>query len=178
MSHVVFSFVLTSYTERGKRGSRELISSQSLWSEDLRAHACPLSFLFRGTYSWLLCCVQSPLTLGNPMGCSPPSCSVHGILQAGILEWVAVSYSNLLLVSHKYLKLWKKIYQLGFPGGSDSKESACDAGDPGLIPGLGRSPGEGNGNPLQYPCLENAMDRGDWRAVVHGVTKSWTRLSN
>ena len=82
------------------------------------------------------------------------------------------------LVPYKYLKLWKKIYQLGFPGGSDSKESACDAGDLGLVPGLGRSPGEGNGNPLQYSCLENAMDRGAWWAVVRGVTKSRTRLSS
>ena len=56
--------------------------------------------------------------------------------------------------------------------------SACNAGDPGSIPGLGRSPGEGNGNPLQYSCLENPMDRGAWRATVHGVAKSWTRLSN
>ena len=48
---------------------------------------------------------------------------------------------------------------MGFPGGSDSKESACNAGDPGLIPGLGRSPGERNGNPLQYSCLENPMNR-------------------
>jgi len=60
-----------------------------------------------------------------------------------------------------------------FPGGSDSKESACSAGDLGLIPGLGRSPGVGNGNPLQYSCLENSMDRGAWRATVHGVAKSW-----
>ena len=66
----------------------------------------------------------------------------------------------------------------GFPGGSDGEESACNAGDLGLIPGLGRSPGEGNGNPLQYSCLENPMDRGAWWATVHGVTKSWTRLSN
>ena len=50
---------------------------------------------------------------------------------------------------------------LGFPGDSDGKESACNAGDPGSIPGLGRYPGEGNGNPLQYSCLENPMDRGD-----------------
>ena len=49
--------------------------------------------------------------------------------------------------------------KLGFPGGSDGKESACNVGDPGLIPGSGRSPGEGNGNPLQYSCLENFMDR-------------------
>ena len=52
----------------------------------------------------------------------------------------------------------------GFPGDSDGKESACNAGDPGLVPGLGRSPGEGNGNPLQYSCLENPMDRGAWQA--------------
>ena len=55
--------------------------------------------------------------------------------------------------------------------------SACNAGDPGSIPGLGRSPGEGNGNPLQYPCLENSMDGGAWRATVHRVAKSQTRLS-
>ena len=60
---------------------------------------------------------------------------------------------------------------LGFPGGSAGKEYVCNAGDLGLIPGLRRSPGEGNGNPLQYSCLENPMDRGTWRATVHGVTK-------
>ena len=62
----------------------------------------------------------------------------------------------------------------GFPGGSDGKESACNAGDPGLIPWLGRYPGEGNDNPLQYSCPENSMDRGAWPATVRGVTKSWT----
>ena len=61
----------------------------------------------------------------------------------------------------------------GFAGGSDGEESTCNAGDPCLTPGLGRSPGEGNGNPLQYSGLENPMDRGVWRATVHGVTKSW-----
>ena len=60
--------------------------------------------------------------------------------------------------------------------GSDGKESACSAGDPGLIPRSGRSPGEENSNPLQYCCLENSMDRGTWRATVHGVTKSQTQL--
>ena len=64
----------------------------------------------------------------------------------------------------------------GFPSGSDGKASVCNAGDPGLSPGLGRSPGEGNGNPLQYSCLDNPMDRGAWQAVVQGVTKSRTRL--
>ena len=62
----------------------------------------------------------------------------------------------------------------GFRGGSDGKESACNVGDPGSIPGSGRSPGEVNGYPLQYSCLENPMDRGAWQATVHGVTKSWT----
>ena len=61
---------------------------------------------------------------------------------------------------------------LGFPGGSGSKASACNAGDLGSIPELGRSPGEGNGYPPQYSCLENPMDRGNWQAVVHGVTES------
>ena len=59
-----------------------------------------------------------------------------------------------------------------FLGGSDGEESACNAGNPGSIPGLGRSPGEGNGNPLQYSCLENFMDRGAGWAAVHGVAKS------
>ena len=66
----------------------------------------------------------------------------------------------------------------GFPGESDGKESVCYAGDPGLIAGLGRSPEERNGYPLQYSCLENSMDRGAWRATVYGVTKSQTQLSN
>ena len=66
---------------------------------------------------------------------------------------------------------------LGFPGGSDGKESACNMGDQGSIPGLGRSPGEGTGYPLQYSCLESSMDRGAWQATDHRVTKSWTRLS-
>ena len=55
---------------------------------------------------------------------------------------------------------------LGFPGGSDSKKSTCNAGDPGFILGSGRSSGEGNGNPLQYSCLGNPMERGDWQAAV------------
>ena len=67
---------------------------------------------------------------------------------------------------------------MGFPGGSEVKASASTVGDPGSIPGLGRSPGEGNGNPLQYSCLGNPMDRGAWQATVHGVAKSQTQLSN
>ena len=68
-------------------------------------------------------------------------------------------------------------FHWGFPGGSDDKESACNAGDLGLIPGLVRSPGGGNGNPLQYPCLEKPTDRGAWWATVHKVAKSQTWLS-
>ena len=67
---------------------------------------------------------------------------------------------------------------LGFPDTSVGKESACNAGNPGLIPGLERSTGEGKGYPLQYSCLENPMDRGAWQATVHGVSKSQTRLSD
>ena len=66
----------------------------------------------------------------------------------------------------------------GFPCRSAGKESACNAGDLGLIPGSGRSPGEGIGNALQYPCLETPMDRGAWWAAVPGVTKSWTQVSD
>ena len=74
-------------------------------------------------------------------------------------------------------KIIGSIYR-DFPGGSDGKESACSAGDLGLIPRLGRSPGEGNGYPLQYSGLENPMDRGAWPATVHRIAKSRTRLSN
>ena len=66
----------------------------------------------------------------------------------------------------------------GFPSGLDSKESACSAGDASLIPGSGRSSLEWNGNPLQYSCLENPMDRGAWQATVHGLTKSQTWLND
>ena len=65
-----------------------------------------------------------------------------------------------------------------FPGGSEGKAPACNAADPGSIPGLGRSPGERNGNPLQYYCLENTMNGGAWWATVHSVAKSRTRLSD
>ena len=66
---------------------------------------------------------------------------------------------------------------MDFPGGSDSKESAYNAGGLGSITGSGRPPGEGNGNPIQYSCLENPMDGTAWQATIHGVANSWTRLS-
>ena len=73
------------------------------------------------------------------------------------------------------------IFVLGFPGGSVVKNPSANAGDKrdgSLIPGLGRSPGGGHGNPLQYSCLGNPMDKGAWQATVHGVAKSWTQLNN
>ena len=73
-----------------------------------------------------------------------------------------------------YIPMW------GFPGGSVVKNlpaNAGDTGDLGSIPGSGRSPGVGNGNPLHYSCLENFMDRGAWQAIVCGITKSWIRLN-
>ena len=70
------------------------------------------------------------------------------------------------------------ILDWGFPGGSNSKKSTCNAGDPGSVLGSRRSPGEGNGNPFQYSCLENSMDRGAWWAAVQGVAGNQTRLSD
>ena len=72
-------------------------------------------------------------------------------------------------------KSWENLHLLRrFPGGSDGRESACNVGDPDSIPGLERTPGEGNGNPLQYSCLEDSMDKGAWQAIVLGVTNSMT----
>ena len=88
---------------------------------------------------------------------------------------------NVFLLIDSVLRYWSSFHpnqlpssqwKTGIPGGSDGKESACNAGDLGLIPGLGRSRGRGHGNPLQYSCLENPMDRGDCRATVHGVADS------
>ena len=70
----------------------------------------------------------------------------------------------------------ESVYQL-YAGGLDGKESACNVGDMGLITGLGKSPGEGNANPIQYSCLENPMDRGAWQATVHRIAGSQTRVS-
>ena len=77
---------------------------------------------------------------------------------------------NILLMGFKTLK--------GFPNVSDGKESACNAGNLGLIPGSGRSPGKGNGNPLQYSCLENPINRGALWATLHGVAKSQIQIND
>ena len=84
-----------------------------------------------------------------------------------------------ILASKAFFQKAFLIKALNIPGGSDGKESACNMGDPGLIPGLGRSPGGGHGNPLQYPWLENSVDREVWWVTVHGGAESDTteRLS-
>ena len=88
-------------------------------------------------------------------------------------------YINLFFLEELLLLIFQVVsINMDFPDGSDGKASAYNAGDPGSIPGLGRSSGEGNGNPLQYSCLENPMDRGVLQATVQGVTKSRKRLSN
>ena len=92
-------------------------------------------------------------------------------------NWLYIWY--LKMNKHFLLPLQPNIVHYNeWPGGSGRKVSACNVGDPGSSPGLGRSLGEGNGNPLQYCCLENSMDRGPWLAAVHGIAKSQTRLSN
>ena len=78
------------------------------------------------------------------------------------MEWLVSHSPSICIIDLEFLI---------FPGGSDGKESAYSAGDLDSIPGSGRSPGEGNSNPLQYSCLDNSMDRGAWRATVHGVTR-------
>ena len=143
-------------------------------------------------------CLESCPTC-DTMDCSLPGSSVHGISQARILEWIAISFSrgssqprnrtHLSCIVRQVLYHWATreallsnysyfLRVLFLVGGSDGKVSAYNAGDPGSMPGSGRPPGEGNGNPLQYPYLENSMDGGAWWATVHGVTKSRTRLSD
>ena len=146
-------------------------------------------------------------TLCNPVSCNPPGSSVHGILQARILEWVGISFhiSDVSCIGRGVIYHQGHLGSpLGIPGGQEfktsspvimhflkgfkennpqirpifpdssvGKESVCNVGDRDSIPGLGRSPGEGNGYPLQYSSLENSMD-----CIVHGVAKNWTRLSD
>ena len=96
-----------------------------------------------------------------------------------LLKSLCKQFLFVLLAFLEYLLLFTSCLSMrvGFPGGADGKESARNAGDPGSIPGSGISPGEGNGNPLQYLCLENPMVRGAWWSTVHGVAKNWIRLS-
>ena len=82
------------------------------------------------------------------------------------------NYTQYFVITSKGKEFEKEYIYMDFPGGSDDKESSCNVGDLGLIHRLGRSPGGRNGNPLQYSCLDNSMDRGAWWAAAHGVTES------
>ena len=143
-----------------------------------------------------VCVCSVTQSLCHSMDSSPPGSYVHGILQARILEWVSMfssrgsfltQGSNLCLLHLLHWQvgsltpchLGSSSMYMASPGALVVKNSPANAGDIrdwGLIPGSGRSPGGGHGNPLQYSCLENPMDTGAWRATVHGVTKSQTRL--
>ena len=100
---------------------------------------------------------------------------VSGIQESDSVIHICVS--SLSKITFPF-RLLHNIEQRCYIGDSDGKESACNVGNLGSIPELGGSPGEGNGNPLQYSCLENPMDIGDWWASVHGVARSRTRLSD
>ena len=103
--------------------------------------------------------------------------AVHGVGQDLGTEWQhptkVLNGLELFSCCFCYLQVAQEV-----SGGSDGKESACSVGGQGLIPGSGRSPGKGNGNPLQYSCLENPLDGGAWQATVHGVAKSRTWLNS
>ena len=117
---------------------------------------------------YLFCPFSSPFHIGGKFKITIGSVFIE----------LSVPYFK-LCIDHKYpshLPLVRLIQ--GFPGGSDGKESTHNTGDLGLIPGLGRSPGEGNGYPLQYSCLEKSTNRGAWQATGHGVPKSKKRLSD
>ena len=113
------------------------------------------------------------------VGCSPWGRKESDTTEQ--LHFHFLSWGTRFHMQTKNLKTFLKVrrgHEAHKRSGSYGKASACNAGDPGSIPGSGRSLAEGNGNPLQYPCLENSMDGGAWQATVHGVTKSRTRLSN
>ena len=142
----------------------------------------PLSMGFPRQEYWSVLPFSSPGDLPDPgIKLGSPSLQTDSLLS----EPPGKSQSSICLAVLFFNRKLKSVYLSfgfvaffphirGFPGGSDSKEFACNAGHPGLIPGSGRSPGEGNSNPLQYSCLENSMDRGSWQATVHSVTKSQT----
>ena len=192
-------------------------SSLMIWKSSTGIPSPPLALFMS---EWVSEVAQSCPTLCNPMDCSLPSSSVHGVFQAIVLEWIAISLSSgssqprdrtrvsgivdrrftvwatrealfIVMLSKAHLTMhsrmsgcrwmitpswlsgsWRYflyssfysgvIFHWDFPGGSDGKASVYNAGDSSSIPGLGRSPGEGNGNPLQYYCLENPMDRRAW----------------
>ena len=114
-------------------------------------------------------------TLFNPMNCSPPGSSVHGDSPGNNTGDSCHAFLQGIFPTQG-LNPGLPHCSLSFPGSSEGKASPCNTGDLDSIPGSGRSPGEGNGNSLQYSCLENPMDGGAWWAAVHRVAESWTQL--
>ena len=110
----------------------------------------------------------------------PPSCENSSNCTLRTCAFFNVYYTSIKTIKMRRTLSWKTLVCVhihikgGFPGNSDGKESACNAGDLGSVPGLGRSPRKGNGSPLQYSCLENSMDGGAWWATVHAVAESDT----
>ena len=119
---------------------------------------------------WLL---KSQRQSWNPAPLMPASCSFRDTQAFGHASFVelVLPYEATDVLDQMN---WVVVTKGGFPGGSDGKESACNAKDSDLIPVSERSPGEGNGYPHRYPCLENSMDSGAWQVTVHGVAKSQT----
>ena len=150
------------YTPWNSPGQNTGVGSHSLLQE---------IFPTQGSNSSLLCLLhwQEGSLQAAPPG-KPKSRPYH--LTNGHIDQM----NDILLHSFLILKRLRIPSSLGFPGGSESKESACNAADLGLIHVSGRSPGGGHGNPLWYSCLENSMDRGAWQATVHAVKKSQTGL--
>ena len=175
-----------SHRQRSLVGCSPWVHEESDTTEPLHFHFS-LSCIGEGNGNPLQCsCLE------NPRDGEAWWAAVYGVAQSRTrLKWLSSSSSILSghhfpshafsIVPHIcfYSGLFSSlIIFLGFPCGSDGKASAYSVGDPGSIPGSGSSPGEGNGNPLQYSCLENPMDRGARLATVHGVTKSQTQLND
>ena len=143
----------------------------TLWTV---AHQAPLYMGFSRQEYWSGLPFPYPGDLPDP-GMEPGSPALQAdslpLNYSGSPSMYVCTHTHTHTHTHTYIHIHSC---KGFPGGSDSKASVCNAGDPGSIPGLGRSPGEGNGSPLQYSCLENPMDGGAWWATVHRVAKSWT----
>ena len=120
--------------------------------------------------------------LENPRDGRAWRAAVYGVAQSPTrLKWLSSSSEFVVSIPCVCKRcVWRLpcSFLSGFPSGSNGKGSAWNVGDPGLIPGSGRSPGGGHGNPLQCSCLENPMDRGAWWSIVHGVTKARTQLSD
>ena len=135
------------------------------------AHRVPLPMGFSRRESWSGLPFPTPGVLNpgiEPESLAPPALlgGFFTLCYLGSPKTLNYYVQNVISVHHDS--------DMGFPGGSEVEASACSAGDLGSIPGLGRYPGEENGNPLQYSCLEKPMNRGAWWDTVHGVTRSWT----